>query len=435
VGLIPVSVTGRHPIYQVADKAKLAFDQLGFHLVDNGEKCEIEKAGISFATWKEPAEFFAWQSEPLKLRDGHTVLRPRLLPARLLKHGRRPPFRLLSFGRVYKKDKDFPLHHHLEGIAIEEGLSLDIWQKLWSTLAVKLFGEDTSASFEEVGEQSYRVSVQKADGKRPFELAYTGQTSTKTQDVCNSPVLPGWVFVIDVDQLALQYFSVTKLSEFYQNDVAFLSKFANNEPTYGESIVCTAVDALRKMGYQETCGAVLYSNDVYKKMNMIQEAWDKNNQGYPLVESLGNLTATRTVITPAIEEVMGFNYKHGQKALRVFEVGHIYLPRDQHILPKEHLAASMGAYGPGVTIESFAQEVIAFLAAMGIDKPKFVPTGMASAYKWNECQVIMSNDDDYLQSNFGQIHRTAARNHGIGVAAYMANFELKALEDAVNDSK
>ena len=165
-------------------------------------------------------------------------------------------------------------------------------------------------------------------------------------------------------------------------------------------------------------------------MNMIQEEWDKNNRGYPLVEPLDGLTAVRTVLTPAIEETMAFNYRQGAASLRIFEVGHIYLPKGDEILPKEHIAVAFGAYGPDATIEWFTGEVRTFLTAMGISNPKFVPTDAATAYKWNECLIIM-NGDTYIQSNFGQINRTATKNHGIGAPAYMANFELDALVDSI----
>lgn len=56
-----------------------------------------------------------------------------------------------------------------------------------------------------------------------------------------------------------------------------------------------------------------------------------------------------------------------------------------------------------------------------------MPVSMAKAYKWNECLLIMDENNDYLSANVGQISRKAQTNFGIGKAAYMANFELDAL--------
>ena len=424
-------VTGRHPVYQAADKLKLAFQKSGFRLVDNGEGLEIEKADVTFPTWTEPQELFGWQNAPLKMRLGYTILRTRLLPAHLRSLKPCPPFKLLAFGRVFQKNEHLPIRHQIEGIAIENGQTLDEWKGFWHSFACELFGQDTAALFEAVSDQAYRVSVKNPTDGQIVLLGYTGPASLKTMQTCGAGDQSGWVFVIDVDQFALQYFSLSDASLFYKNDVHFLSQFTGEEPAFGDSTAYTAIDVLRNMGYQETCGDVLYSQDTYKKMNMIQESWDKNNQGYPLVDSLGNFTATRTVLTPALEEILGFNYKRGIPSLRVFEVGHIYLPKEDQILPKEHLAISMGAYGPDVTIVSFTKEVEAFLHKMGIGNPKYVPTNMATAYKWNECYIIM-NKKSYIQSNFGRINEIAAKNHGIGVPAYMANFELNALVTSAN---
>ena len=49
----------------------------------------------------------------------------------------------------------------------------------------------------------------------------------------------------------------------------------------------------------------------------------------------------------------------------------------------------------------------------------------------SEPKVIM-NKKNYIQSNFGRINELAAKNYGIGVPAYMANFELSALVTSAN---
>lgn len=434
VNEIKNNMTGRHPIHQAADKLKKEFLKLGFRFVDNGEGPEVEKADVTFATWREPQELFGWQNAPLKMRFGHTVLRTRLLPAHLRTLKQCPPFRLLAFGRVYQNNKDLPLRHQIEGLVVENGQTLDTWKELWQDFACELFAKGAAALFESVNDEAYKISVKNpADGKT-YHLGYTGPANLKTMQTCGAGGQSGWVFVIDVDQFALQYFSVNDASVFYENDVNFLSQFHCEKPAFGDSSANMAVDVLRKMGYRETMCEVLYPSDAFKKMHMIQEAWDKNNQGYPLVEPLGKLSVARTTLTYAVEEIMARNYKRGVTDLRVFEVTHIYSPKEDKILPKEHIAVSLGAYGPDVTIQSFTEEVKAFLQAMGIKNTKFVPTNMAIAYKWNEC-LIIRHKDSYMHSNFGRIHEDAAKNFGIGVPAYHAHFELNALITAANSKE
>ncbi|MCL2528970.1 MAG: hypothetical protein FWE41_01355 [Coriobacteriia bacterium] len=423
---------GRHPLHQAADRLKRAFRQLDFELIDNGEGLEIESFDLTYATWAEPGELFDWQSSPLKLRHGYSVLRTRILPVRLksvASLAQATGSRFLAFGRVYKDDEQQPMHFQIEGLVLNESQTLEEFQALWQKLACQLFGADADAQVVPLNEQSHHISIIDKQENKTYSLGYAGPASAQALKACGAEDGYGWVFVINVDQYALQYFSLEEISQFYANDLALLSQFTNEEASDGDSPAHKAIDALRAMGYQETCGAVLYEDEAYRKMNMIQEAWDRNNQGYPLVKPLGALTAPRTVLTPALEETLGFNYKQGATDVKVFEVGHIYLPQDTEILPKEHFAVSMGAYGPDMTIESFKKEVEAFLGAMGIGRLKYIPTGMATAYKWNECLIVMSAGQ-YLHCNFGRIHELAAENYGIGCPAYMANFELTALANA-----
>jgi phenylalanyl-tRNA synthetase beta subunit len=246
---------------------------------------------------------------------------------------------------------------------------------------------------------------------------------------CNIEDKTGWVFVIDIDQFAQQYFSVEESASFYQNNVTFLKKFQCEDQTVGNCITNKVVSILRRMGYQETISKVLYPADAFKKMNMIQEEWDKNNQAYPLVDKLGDFTVARTTLTYAVEDIMSLNYQSGVSDLRIFEVTHSYFPKVDQVLPDEKLTVAIGSYGPDVTMESFTKEVRNFLTAMGIENVKFVPTNMAIAYKWNECMIIMHNDE-YLHSNFGRINEKAAKNFNIGVPAYHAHFDLAALTEA-----
>jgi hypothetical protein len=420
----------RHPLYLAADKLKTAFFMLGFTFADNGEGPEIEKADVTFATWEEPADIFGWQSDPVYLGDGSTLLRTRILPAHLRAIERRPPVRMVTFGRVYKKsDAELPMHSQIEGFAAEEGLTLGPWQDLWNQYAVAAFGLGASASLESIGKKSYKITIRnQADGSA-FDLGYTGLASAEALEVSGirSADYTGWVFVIDVDQFALRYLSLTDRASLYDNDVSFLSRFKNDAAAAGLTPEYRAVDVLRKLGYLETCYNTMYPDGIYIKMNMFQDEWDKNNQPLPLVKPLGDLSAMRTVQAPAIEGVMALNCERGNASVRAFEVGHIYLPVEGQLLPKEHISISMGRCGPDVTLESFTKDVGAVLQGLGVSSYLFAPTDVAIAYKPDECLLILDGQGKYLDGNFGHISEIAAKNFGIGVPAYMAQIELAAL--------
>jgi hypothetical protein len=420
----------RHPLYLAADKLKTAFFMLGFDFADNGEGPEIEKAGVTFATWEEPAGIFGWQSDPIYMGDGNTLLRTRILPAHLRALKQRPPVRLVTFGRVYKKsDAELPMHSQIEGFVAEEGLTFGPWQDLWNQYAVALFGLGSSASLEAVGDKSSKITLRDQTGGKVFDLGYTGLASAEALGVSGikNTDCTAWVFVIDVEQFALRYLSLTDRVSLYDNDVSFLGRFKSDAAAAGLSPEYRAADVLRKLGYLETCSNTIYPDGIYVKMNMIRDAWDKNNQPFPLVEPLGDLAAMRTVQAPSIEGVMAHNYERGAAEVRAFEVGHIYLPIEGQLLPKEHFSISMGRCGPDVTLESFTKDVEAVLQGLGVSSYMFAPTDIAIAYKADECLLILDGQGKYLDGNFGHISEIAAKNFGIGVPAYMAQMELNSL--------
>jgi phenylalanyl-tRNA synthetase alpha subunit len=423
--------TGRYPICKIADDFCKALVKFGFSPIDQGDGLEVEYAEVSFPTWKEPIEFFSWQKHPLKTRRGLTVLRTRLLPAHLRKIAKKPPLRLLASGRVYKRDKKNPMHHQIEGIAIEDGLTIDNWKALWQDFALEVFSEDSEILFELISDDAYKISVRNSLFSEPITIGFSGSISEQTRNVCCAGESSGWIFAIDIDQYIKQFYCADDIFAMYKSDCKFLSQFTSDEPAFGYTPAHTAIDILRKMGYQEIRTDALYEEDAYIREGMIQAAWDKNNQGYALLNELGDLTALRTVLTPGGEEVMGYNRKNGITDLRVFDVSHIYLPKDKQTLPKEQYGIFMGAFGSGLNFETFKKEVKEFLEKMGLRKLKFAASGIASAYKWNECMFVM-DDDEYVKASFGRICKQACRSYGIYANAYMANFELDALVKSAN---
>lgn len=419
-----MSVIGRHPLYQAADRLKAAFLQLGFQLADDGDNPEIEAAGVTFPTWEEPEDAFSWQNNPVLLTDCKTLLRTRLLPAQLRALRQEPPIRLLAYGRAYCKNAAAPTRLQMEGFVAERGFTDEAWKELWDQFAGVLLGKSATASFAYCDVGSYRIVLQDISGKK-YELGYTGPASDEAIKV-SSVNVPAWVFVIDVERFALQFFSLPDAASLRENDIDFLSRFASDAPAVGGTPQEIVVDALRRLGYGEFWAETIYPDGIYRKMHMNEDDWDTNNNGIPLVEPLGELTAVGTVRTPALEKILGENFARGHAAVRLFEINHIYVPVKGQSLPKERLSIAMGAYGNGVTLASFTKDVEAVLQAIGVPYHMYLPTKLAAAYKADETRLVIGAIG-YLDGNFGRIHEVAERNFGIGVPAYMANLELETL--------
>ncbi|MGD0876974.1 MAG: FAD-dependent oxidoreductase [Anaerolineales bacterium] len=418
------NVSGRHPLYQAADKLKAAFLHLGYRLTDDGDGPEIEEVGVTFPTWKEPEEQFGWQNNPVLLADCSTLLRTRLLPAQLHALRQEPPIHLLAFGRAYCKDATTPSRLQMEGFVAEKDLTEEAWVKTWEQFAHILFGETATASFAPCQAGSFVIILQDGSGKK-VDLGYTGLASKEAIEVTGVNV-PAWVFVIDVERFAQQFFGLSDTVSLRENDVDFLRQFPSTTPAVGNTPQEVVVDTLRRLGYLEFWSENLYPDGVCRKMHMNMDDWDINNNGIPLVEPLGEFTAMSTVRTPALEEVLGENFSRGHPAARLFEINHIYVPVKGQSLPKERLSIAMGAYGGGVTLACFTKDVEAVLQSLGVPYHMFLPTKIAAAYNANETRLVIGATG-YLDGNFGRIHEVAEKNFGIGVPSYMANLELETL--------
>jgi hypothetical protein len=405
--------------------------------MDNGEGLEVEHAGVTFPTWQEPSDLFGWQSEPLTTREGQSLLRTRILPAQIRALDLTGPVRLSAFGKVYGRfDSDYPMRNHIEGLIVDETLTFGLIQAFWNDYAIALFGLGSSAKLTQIDSDSYQIFVYSEPDDKEFNLGYTGPVSDMVADALglDDKGFEAWVFIIDVDDFALQLFSLPNRASLYENDVTLLANFESNEASSGYTAAYRATDYLRLMGYTETVGNPLYPDGIYRKMNMIQEEWDTNNVGYALDEPIGRLTALRTVLTPSLETILGYNAKLGVENVKVFEIGHIYLPLPDELLPKEHFAISIGAYGEDVTVESFTEDVRTFLKSFNINTlDEYPSTDRAIAY--NLCYLVWDENGKYLDSNFGEINDIAVRNFEIGRPAFMAQLELATIAMASNQKR
>lgn len=420
----------RHPLYLSADVLKNAFHQLGFDFLDNGDGLEAELADVTFATWEEPEEFFGWVNDPIYLKEGGSLLRTRILPAQLptLKQNKaEAPVHAVAAGRVYHNEgaKGYRAMQ-MEGFVAETGLEREKYQKLWDNMATLLLGIGSKAQFTDVGQESFRITVTDASGSISYDLGYSGPATARTMEAAGitDADVSGWVFVLDVDEFAVQYCGLTDKSQLYSNDVSFLSQFTSNEPANGITPAYRAVDTLREMGYVEVAGDTVYPDGIYVKMNMIQDSWDTNNQPVPLKTPVDGLTALRTVMTPAMEEALSANYKAGMESCRVFEVGHIYSPVEGEELPYERTSLCFMAYGKDLTEESFTAEFETLIRAIGGGELTYTQAEHAIAYE--KC-IVALNPDMSTPGNFGSISPIALENFEIGdgdMPAFMANIEF-----------
>lgn len=418
----------RHPLYHTADRLKRAFALNGFRLLEDtpSELLSAEQANVP--VFPLPPEL---DCEQILLEDGSYALRGELLGSRLHSLAGQSPLSVVTCGRVYdRRDGDYPSRLFLEGVYAVGGVTFRDYAALWQKVAVEAFGLGAGAELRAVGKESYQIVVRLGDGDSEFILGHTGQAGWTARALLGlvGSDTPAWAFVIDVDSVAVYLFSFSGRTELYNPNVSFLKQFDGADPAFGGSFADKAADILRGKGFLEFSGMKLYEADAYRKMNMIQESWDTNNQGVQLRAPLGKMTQIPTVLTPALEEALSANYRSGEADVRLFEIGSFFRPGKDRAAPTQSLFLSIGIYSPEMDKAGFKRWVDSFLTELGVKNHYFIPTDMAIAYDQTDCWLVLDETLNYLGGNFGGISPIAEKNHGIGVHAFMAQLELDPLE-------
>lgn len=417
----------RYPLFSVADSLKRAFVLSGFQLCDNCESSEIINAEQALITAFDMPE--TSRPEPIYLEDGGFALRSDLLIPQLSSMRGTLPICSAAIGRIYdKKGGTYPAHLFLQGVYANRDISFKEYKSIWEQIIQELYGVTACVKLEPLKKEQFQIIIQNEDDE--FTFGYTGPAGwfAKTLLGTDLPEVTTWIFSIDIDAVAIHDLSLENREELYSVLQKDLKKCDSSSPAYGNSFINKAGNLLRKRGYLEFCGSKLYEDDAYLKMNMIQESWDKNNKGVTLMEPIGNKTGLPTVLTPSLEEALSLNYKAGEETVKIYEIGHIFRPKSG-AKPRERISLSIGAYGPEIDKKSFRMEIDQFLTELGISNHFFFPTDMAIAYDITDCWLVLDEKLHYLEGNLGGISPIAEKNHGIGIHAFMAQFELEPLEE------
>ena len=105
------------------------------------------------------------------------------------------------------------------------------------------------------------------------------------------------------------------------------------------------------MGYSEIITYSFISPSYYDKIRLPADSPLRNSM--KILNPLGEDTSImRTTILPSMLEIIARNYSYRNKAARLYELGKIYLPREDG-LADEPKYLSLGAYGDGVDFFSF----------------------------------------------------------------------------------
>ncbi len=232
-----------HPMSLVLETLLDIFTGMGFEAVEGPE---VEYDHFNFELMNIPKNHPARDAQDTFYVDDNIVLRTHTSPvqARIMTT-RKPPIRIVSFGRVYRADEadatHSPVFHQLEGLVIDENVSMGDLKGTLDTFAKRLYGEGVTTrfrpSFFPFTEPSAEVDLTCAacrgrgcrvcKGTGWIEVLGAGMVNPKVLEMCgiDSKKYSGFAFGMGVERLTNLKYNVPDMRYLYENDMRFLKQF------------------------------------------------------------------------------------------------------------------------------------------------------------------------------------------------------------------
>jgi phenylalanyl-tRNA synthetase alpha chain len=231
-----------HPVYLAQERIEQLFGSMGFDVADGPE---IETDYYNFSALNMPENHPARSMQDTFYLDGTSnVLRTHTSPVQIRHMQAKaqsggPPVRIICPGRVYRCDHDAthsPMFHQIEGLWVEEGVSLaDLKATLTQFFRCFFERDDINVrfrpSFFPFVEPGVEVDMEwENKGGQIKWLEIGGAGVVHPQVLRNGGIDPekytGFAFGMGLDRLAMLKYGVNDLRLFFENDLRFLRQFA-----------------------------------------------------------------------------------------------------------------------------------------------------------------------------------------------------------------
>ena len=246
---IDVTLPGRgvrhgrlHPVTQVREEICRIFAGLGFSVVEGPE---VELDYYNFEALNIPKDHPARDMQDTFYVEENIVLRTHTSPVQVrIMEKTRPPVRILSPGRVYRRDSDIshtPMFHQIEGLLVDRGITFGDLKGVLTVFLKKIFGEDTAPRFrpsffpftEPSAEVDIRCVICRGRGCRVcgqsgwLEILGSGMVDPEVfRNVGYDPEeFTGFAFGLGLERIAMLKFGISDIRLFFDNDMRFLEQF------------------------------------------------------------------------------------------------------------------------------------------------------------------------------------------------------------------
>ncbi len=176
----------------------------------------------------------------------------------------------------------------------------------------------------------------------------------------------------------------------------------------------------RSLGYSEIITYSFVSPTIFDKIRLPKESLLRN--AMRIQNPLGEDTSImRTIALPSMLDILARNYAYHNKAVKLYELAKIYLPREND-LPAEPKMLLLGTYGAGETFFTLKGELEAVITGLRLPKASYTACGDNPSYHPGRCAAV-SIGGVHL-GYMGQVHPLVAKNYGIDAEVYCAEIDF-----------
>lgn len=241
---IPFVIGGRHPISIIRNKIISIFEDIGFLSVEGPE---IEDdwhnfTALNFPNFHPSREmhdtFFIEKNPDILLRTHTSSVQIRYMETH------RPPFRILSPGRVYRNEaismRSHCMFHQIEILCVDKNTSYLNLKNIIKYFIHKLFGKIRfrfRPSYFPFTEPSSEVDIYcgiKSEKDRMItkgtgwlEIMGCGMIDPFVLQNCfiNPEIFSGYAFGLGIERIALLLYNIEDIRLYFENDIRFLKQF------------------------------------------------------------------------------------------------------------------------------------------------------------------------------------------------------------------
>ena len=232
-----------HLITQIRREVEDVFLGLGYTIVDGRE---VELTRYNFDALNFPPGHPARSPLATLFVDDETVLRTETSPSQIrTMEAQEPPIYIATLGRVYRRDTPdathSPIFHQVEGLAVDEGITLADLKGTLDLLLRKLFGEERRTEFRthyfpftEPSIEAY-VSCHVCDGTGCPVCRHSGWIEVGGAGMVDPTLFElvgydperysGFAFGWGLERIAMLRHEFPDLRELWRNDLRFSRQF------------------------------------------------------------------------------------------------------------------------------------------------------------------------------------------------------------------